>query len=68
MREVLIFLVLLFATFSPLHCNQQGLIPEGKAMISAYHSLDKPHTTSVDDNVTHYYNFTMTPCKGSLQT
>ncbi|XP_051757842.1 procollagen-lysine,2-oxoglutarate 5-dioxygenase 1 [Ctenopharyngodon idella] len=33
MKEVLIFLVCLFATFSPLHCNQQGLIPEGDLLV-----------------------------------
>ncbi len=64
MRGVLIVLACLFASFSPLDCNQQGLIPEGKAMISV---LDK-HTASVHDNLTHYCSFTRIDCKGSLQT
>ncbi|KAG1952381.1 procollagen-lysine,2-oxoglutarate 5-dioxygenase [Pimephales promelas] len=33
MREVLLFLVCLFASFSPLHCSQQGLIPEGDLLV-----------------------------------
>uniref|UniRef100_A0A8C1YC18 Procollagen-lysine,2-oxoglutarate 5-dioxygenase 1 n=1 Tax=Cyprinus carpio TaxID=7962 RepID=A0A8C1YC18_CYPCA len=37
MRGVLVILACLFASLSPLDCNQQGSIPEGKAVVSAHH-------------------------------